>query len=87
MGDYMKLINDIRNFVEENEFQVVAKSNFVDIQNFDSIDKISENIIIINKNKMKIKVKGKLLTIDRLLSNELSIKGKILEISFEGENE
>ena len=83
----MKLINDVRNFIVDNEFQIVIKNNFVDIQNFDLIDTINENIVILIKEKKKIKIKGKSLTVNKLLSDELSIKGKILEILFEGINE
>lgn len=87
MGDYMKLINDVRNFIVDNEFQIVVKNNFVDIQNFDLIDTINESTVIVTKEKRKIKIKGKSLTVNKLLSDELSIKGKILEITFEGINE
>ncbi len=87
MGDYMKLINDVRNFIVDNEFQIVVKNNFVDIQNFDLIDTINESTVIVTKEKKKIKIKGKSLTVNKLLSDELSIKGKILEITFEGINE
>ena len=87
MGDYMKLINDVRNFIVDNEFQIVVKNCFVDIQNFDLIDTINESTVIVTKEKKKIKIKGKSLTVNKLLSDELSIKGKILEITFEGINE
>ena len=87
MGDYMKLINDVRNFIVDNEFQIVVKNRFVDIQNFDLIDTINESTVIVTKEKKKIKIKGKSLTVNKLLSDELSIKGKILEITFEGINE
>lgn len=87
MGDYMKLINDVRNFIVDNEFQIVVKNHFVDIQNFDLIDTINESTVIVTKEKKKIKIKGKSLTVNKLLSDELSIKGKILEITFEGINE
>lgn len=83
----MKLINDVRNFIVDNEFQIVVKNNFVDIQNFDLIDTINESTVIVTKEKKKIKIKGKSLTVNKLLSDELSIKGKILEITFEGINE
>ena len=87
MGDYMKLINDVRNFIVDNEFQIVVKNNFVDIQNFDLIDTINESTVIVTKEKKKIKIKGKSLTVNKLLSDEFNIKGKILEITFEGINE
>ena len=87
MGDYMKLINDVRNFIVDNEFQIVVKNNFVDIQNFDLIDTINESTVIVTKEKKKIKIKGKSLTVNKVLSDELSINGKILEITFEGINE
>ena len=87
MGDYMKLMNDVRNFIVDNEFQIVVKNHFVDIQNFDLIDTINESTVIVTKEKKKIKIKGKSLTVNKLLSDELSIKGKILEITFEGINE
>ena len=83
----MKLINDVRNFIVDNEFQIVVKNHFVDIQNFDLIDTINESTVIVTKEKKKIKIKGKSLTVNKLLSDELSIKGKILEITFEGINE
>lgn len=83
----MKLINDVRNFIVDNEFQIVVKNNFVDIQNFDLIDTINESTVIVTKEKKKIKIKGNSLTVNKLLSDELSIKGKILEITFEGINE
>ena len=76
----MKLLNNIRNYISDNSFIVTIYTDRVNIINYNSIDKISNNNIIINSDK-KIKIEGKNLKLNKLFSDELLIMGIISNIS------
>ncbi len=83
----MKHTSNLRNFIYQKEFKITIKKNMIDIENFTNIGKIENYEIVIYNNKEKITIKGKNLSINKMLSSEVLILGNYNEIIFEGENE
>ncbi len=81
MGKY------ISNYIRQNEFKMILKKNNIDIENYTNLGNISDNEIIIIENSRKIIIKGKNLSIVKLLNNEVLITGNYNNIIFEGINE
>ena len=83
----MKHTSNLRNYIYQKEFKITIKKNMIDIENFTNIWKIEKYEIVIYNNKEKITIKGKNLSINKMLSSEVLILGNYNEIIFEGENE
>lgn len=83
----MKHTSNLRNYIYQKEFKITIKKNMIDIENFTNIGKIENYEIVIYDNKEKITIKGKNLSINKMLSSEVLILGNYNEIIFEGENE
>ena len=83
----MKHTSNLRNYIYQKEFKITIKKNVIDIENFTNIGKIENYEIVIYNNKEKITIKGKNLSINKMLSSEVLILGNYNEIIFEGENE
>lgn len=83
----MKHTSNLRNYIYQKEFKITIKKNMIDIENFTNIGKIENYEIVIYNNKEKITIKGKNLSINKMLSSEALILGNYNEIIFEGENE
>ena len=81
MGKY------ISNYVRQIEFKMTLKADVIDIENYTDIGNISDSEIVIFDNNKKIRIKGKKLSIVKLLSNEVLITGNYNNITFEGKNE
>lgn len=75
----MKLFNDIRNIINEDNFKLILDNNSVDIINFNKIININDNLVTIKPNK-KINIHGKNLKINKLLDDEIIIRGEIFKI-------
>jgi len=83
----MKHTSNLRNYIYQKEFKITIKKNMIDIENFTNIGKIENYEIVIYNNKEKMTIKGKNLSINKMLSSEVLILGNYNEIIFEGENE
>ncbi len=83
----MSLIKNIESYVKQNDFKILIKNKYIDIENYTKLDKIDENEIIIYNNNEKITILGSSLTINKLLNNELLILGNYNKIVFEGVHE
>jgi sporulation protein YqfC len=83
----MKHTSNLRNYIYQKEFKITIKKNMINIENFTNIGKIENYEIVIYNNKEKITIKGKNLSINKMLSSEVLILGNYNEIIFEGENE
>ena len=83
----MKHTSNLRNYIYQKEFKITIKKNMIDIENFTNIGKIENYEIVIYNNIEKITIKGKNLSINKMLSSEVLILGNYNEIIFEGENE
>lgn len=76
----MKLFNDVRNYIGENNFRIILYKDKLDILNYDIIDELNNNKIILNSSTVIIE--GKDLKVKRLLNKELLVLGKIINIKF-----
>ncbi len=83
----MGLVRNIENYVKQNDFKIILKDKMIDIQNYTQLDTISENELKIFNNNQKIIIKGKSLSINKLLNNEILIVGKYNQIILEDNNE
>ena len=83
----MKHTSNLRYYIFQKEFKITIKKNMIDIENFTNIGKIENYEIVIYNNKEKITIKGKNLSINKMLSSEVLIIGNYNEIILEGENE
>ena len=78
----MKLFNNIRNFINENEFKIIIDNNYIDIINFSKIINITDSLVKIKQNK-NINIYGKNLKVSKMLDDELLIMGNINKIEIE----
>ena len=77
----MKLFNKIRTCIGEDDFRIIIFKDNINIINYDTIIDISNNRIIIKKDK-NLLIEGKNLELNKILCNELLIKGDISRITF-----
>ena len=80
MVKYMKIFNDIRNFINEDSFKIIIYNDLINIVNYKELLDININNIKIKSNKI-IDITGKNLCIVKLLDNELLIKGIIERVN------
>lgn len=78
----MKLFNDVRNYIGENNFRIIIYKDKIDIINYKEIEELGEEKVVI-KNESKIIILGKNLKLYRLLNNEVLIIGIIKNIGFD----
>lgn len=83
----MSMIRSTLNYIKQEEFKITIKRNLIDIENYDKLGKIDDNEMIIYSNSLKIKIKGKSLTVNKLVNNEVLIMGNYKEILFEDHSE
>ena len=74
------MINNIRNFINDNEFRLTLFKDMVNVINYSKIISLEENYISIIANEKKILIKGNNLVLKKILDNELLIKGIINSI-------
>lgn len=76
----MKLFDNIRCLIGENDFKIFIYDNKVNIINYIDIKELSDNKIIVTADKT-ICIQGKNLKLLKLFSNELLISGDISNIN------
>jgi len=76
----MKIVNNIRSFLLEDDFEIRIYKNKVNIVNYDSIGHFDSNKIIIYYNAGTILIKGENLVVSKLLNDEVLITGTIQNI-------
>lgn len=81
MGKYIK------DYIRQIEFKITLKNNIIDIENYTDLGNISDKEIIVFSENKKIMIKGRNLSISKLLNSEILITGNYNNIIFEGLNE
>lgn len=81
MGKYIK------DYIRQIEFKITLKNNIIDIENYIDLGNISDKEIIVFSENKKIIIKGRNLSISKLLNSEILITGNYNNIIFEGLNE
>ncbi|MBO6195240.1 MAG: YabP/YqfC family sporulation protein [Bacilli bacterium] len=77
----MKIFDDVRNYIGENNFRIILYKDKVDIINYEELNEISDNRIIVKSNKTLI-INGKNLKLNKMLNKEVLIIGEISSINF-----
>ena len=73
---------NIRHFISDTSFQMIYMNNYLDLVNYKDIVSMDLNKIILELDNRKLIIKGKNLTIKKLLENEMVIDGEIITMEF-----
>ena len=73
----MKIIDGIRNYVIEQEFEIRIINNKVDVINYKDIGHFDSNKVIINYSDGSVVIKGNNLVVSKLMNVEILIGGEI----------
>ena len=73
----MKIIDGIRNYVIEQEFEIRIINNKVDVINYKDIGHFDSNKVIINYSDRSVVIKGNNLVVSKLMNDEILIGGEI----------
>ena len=76
----MKLFNDLRSYLLEEELKINVFKNKVNISNYTNIDHFDDNSVIVRHKDGKVLIKGNSLVVSKLVDNEVLIEGKINQI-------
>ncbi len=74
------MFNRIREYVLDQEPKVTITTKFIHVINYKSIITFDDNNILLDLNERVLTIKGKDVVINRLLDNEMLIKGNIKNI-------
>lgn len=78
----MNLLNNVRSFLLEEEFQVHIYSGKVDIINYTNIGHFDSTKVIVYHAQGNIEIKGEKLVVSKLLNDEILVMGVIKNIEF-----
>ena len=73
----MKIINNFRSFLLEDNFEIHIYKDKIDILNYTSMGHFDSNKIIVYSDSGYITIKGKDLVVTKLLKDEVLITGLI----------
>ena len=76
------MIRKVIDYIKEDEFEIKIDSKYINIINFIDIPFMEEEKIKINCKEGSILIKGKDLTVLKLLDKEILIKGNFSNIEF-----
>lgn len=77
----------LRTYIMEDEFEIRLLNNRLNIINYEFIDHLDQNKIIIRHKTGKVNIKGKNLVVSKLLKDELLIIGEINNLELVNNNE
>lgn len=83
----MSFVNNIRNYILEDEFKLIFRGNTINIVNYDSIIDVGDKSIKIRYYDGILEVVGRGLKINKLLNDEILITGDIHSIKIRWSNE
>lgn len=78
----VKLFDEVRSFILENEFSIHIYKNKVNVVNYESIGHFDSKEVRIYHTKGEIIVKGSELVVSKLMQEEILILGNIKLIEF-----
>lgn len=81
------MMRNIKEYVRGEEFKMILKNNIINIQNYNDIGCISQKEITIYNKDKKIYIKGKNLSVEKLLNDEILITGEYNNIILSEINE
>ena len=74
------MINKLSNYINDKEFKLTIYDNKIHIINFKRIITLEDNYISFLTNHKKIIIKGENLSLQKLIENEMLIKGIISNV-------
>ena len=74
------MLENLRNYIEENNFKLIVNDNSIDIINYTRIISLESNYISIKTKNKKIIIKGNNLKPEKILDKEILVKGFITTI-------
>ena len=74
------VIDSIRNYIKDTDFRFTVYKDKIDIVNYKKIISLEDEKILFLGENQKITIRGKNLTLNKLLDDEILIVGKILKI-------
>ena len=77
----MKIMNRLDNYLYDREYRIIIKENYVNIVNYDEIIDFNSNKISVKYKNKLITIEGLNLTINKMLEDEILITGNISNIS------
>ena len=72
----------LSNYINNKEFHIHIYNNLLNVDNYDEIITLTDDLIILRYNTKFVYIKGKDLSINKLLDKEMLISGYIGDISF-----
>jgi len=76
----VKLVRKVRDYLLDDEFKMILLNNKINISNYEKIEYLDDDKVIVKYEKGKISIKGEDITVSKLLNNEILITGSIKEI-------
>ena len=76
----MNLVRKVRDYLLDDEFKVILLNNKINISNYEKIEYLDNDKVIVKYENGKIGIKGENITVRKLLNNEILISGNIKEI-------
>ena len=76
----MNIVRKVRDYLLDDEFKMIILDNKINISNYEKIEYLDNDKVIVKYEKGKINVKGESITVKKLLNNEILITGSIKEI-------
>lgn len=76
------MFSTIKNFVNDNKFNLSIFDNCIHINNYQEIITLEETRVSVTSAYRMITIKGKNLSINRLMDNEILISGEVKEVDF-----
>lgn len=83
----MKITQQIRNYVLEEDFKIIYKNGRLYITNYRGVPIFEPNEIHVRYNDGKVVISGKSLTISKLVKDEILITGNISKLEFRLDHE
>lgn len=77
------MFNNIRNYLEDNNWRIHIYNGKINIVNYIDIITLEDNRISIKYEKGTIVIKGKNLSVNKMLDSEILITGTINSVEFE----
>ena len=74
------MLENLRNYIEDNKFKITIYDNQIDILNYTRIISLENNYISIKSNTKKIIIRGNNLKPEKILDKEMLVKGNITSI-------
>lgn len=77
----MKVLDKFDRFLNDREYKIIVKDNYVNIINYDEIIDFTTSLISFKHHDKLIKIEGRNLVINKMIEGEILITGIISSIS------